>query len=603
MCDGYHHGTLPTAPPDRTALTRRATIAAGAGLLMAGTLGASTGAIADTGRSPRVGAARRSRLTRGTRLLHADLHNHTLLSDGDGDPALAFDSMRSAGLDVAALTDHATLSDNLLGDVLAGLLPPEYSQLGGITRTDWHQTRAYADAANVDGAFTAIRGFEWSEPLLGHVNVWFSEHYTDVLEAGLMQPLLSWLRREPGLVLDGGADGLAGFNHPGREPGRFQGFHYDERVRDRVVSLEMFNRRDDFVFEGYADGRSSPLVACLNAGWRTGIAGCTDEHGTDWGFPEGKGRTGMWVTDHSRAGVKAAMRARRFFATRTSGLRVDATATPRRGTPHRMGSVLSHDRGAVRIRVDLARDASWIGRPLTVQVLRPGTDAPTVGARRGVPGRSRRRLPGACRRGGRRLDAAADRGPVRAERHPRTRGPPLQRPGGGLHQPVVVRAPGGLIPYGSAVTKLGRATLLWMIPVNLLLLVWVWIGRIVFGVGGWFFVIFLVSVVPVVLIALTLTTALAYTQDGRPRALTRVQAWAQLVTWIGLLGFGAFCPDFGDTDDSQISLLTQVFGQSDSLIDLSVTITIAFGLLAVAAYVVLLVALVFARRDSGTITE
>ncbi|MFC6345547.1 hypothetical protein ACFP8W_26410, partial [Nocardioides hankookensis] len=52
MCDGYHHGTLPTAPPDRTALTRRATIAAGAGLLMAGTLGASTGAIADTGRSP-----------------------------------------------------------------------------------------------------------------------------------------------------------------------------------------------------------------------------------------------------------------------------------------------------------------------------------------------------------------------------------------------------------------------------------------------------------------------------------------------------------------------------------------------------------------------
>jgi hypothetical protein len=148
------------------------------------------------------------------------------------------------------------------------------------------------------------------------------------------------------------------------------------------------------------------------------------------------------------------------------------------------------------------------------------------------------------------------------------------------------------------VTRLGRATLLWMIPINLLLLVWVWIGRIVFGVGGWFFVIFLVSVVPVVLLAMVLSTVLAYTQDGRPRALTGVQAWAQLVTWIGLLGFGAFCPDFGDTEDSNLSLLTQVFGHSDSMWDLSFTVTIAFGLLAVAAYVVLLAALIFARRDA-----
>lgn len=373
MCDGDHPGTLPTRP-----LTRRAAFAAGAGLMMAGTLSPVTGAIAETGRRPRVGAARASRLTGATTLVHADLHNHTLLSDGDGDPALAFDSMRAAGLDVAALTDHATLSDNLLGDVLAGLLPPEYTQLGGLTRSGWTRTQGYADAANQDGAFTAIRGFEWSEPLLGHVNVWFTEHYTDVLRAGLMQPLLAWLRREPGLVLDGGADGLAGFNHPGREPGRFQEFTYDARVRDRVVSLEMFNRRDDFVFEGYADGKSSPLVACLNAGWRTGIAGCTDEHGTDWGFPEGKGRAGLWVDSHTRAGVKEAMRARRFFATRTSGLRLDATAVAPDGTVARMGSVLPMTAGTVRIRLDLARDTSWVGRPLTAQVLRPGTDVPTV---------------------------------------------------------------------------------------------------------------------------------------------------------------------------------------------------------------------------------
>lgn len=353
-------------------VTRRTVLGAGGGLLLAGSLAPTAPAVAGTG------ASRRSRLTQGTRLVHADLHNHTLLSDGDGDPARAFQSMRDAGLDVAALTDHATISDNLLGDVLAGILPPEYSQLGGLTPSGWQQTRTLADAADLPGTFTAIRGFEWSEPLLGHVNVWFTEHYVDVLQAGLMQPLLDWLRREPGLVLDGGAGGLAGFNHPGREPGRFQEFCYDPRVRDRVVSLEMFNRTDDFLFEGWADGRTSPLVACLDAGWRTGITGVTDEHGTDWGFPEGKGRTGLWVDEHSRQGVKRAMRARRFFATRTSGLRVDATATPQGGRTYRMGSTIPLERGVVRIRLDLARDEEWVGRPLTAQVLRSGAAAPTV---------------------------------------------------------------------------------------------------------------------------------------------------------------------------------------------------------------------------------
>lgn len=378
MCDHHEHPPASdlTLPPE--VLSRRAVTTTGAGLLMAGSLLAHSSAIADTGSEPAVGAGRKSRISRGTRLVHADLHNHTLLSDGDGDPALAFASMRSAGLDVAALTDHATISDNLLGDLLAGLLPPEYKQLAGITPSDWARTRRLADAADQPGHFTALRGFEWSEPLLGHVNVWFTEHYVDVLQAGLMQPLLDWLRREPGLVLDGGAGGLAGFNHPGRESGRFQEFHYDKRVRDRVVSIEMFNRRDDFLFEGYADGRPSPLVTCLNAGWRTGITGVTDEHGVDWGHPEGKGRTGLWVDEHSRQGVKRAMRARRFFATRTSGLRVDATATPPGGRAVRMGGVLPMRRGVVRIRLDLARDASWVGRKLHAQVLRPGTVAPTV---------------------------------------------------------------------------------------------------------------------------------------------------------------------------------------------------------------------------------
>lgn len=375
MCDHDHRGghRLPTRPfTRRTALT-----AAGAGLLLAGLSSPDT-AVARVGSAAATGAARLSRITSGARLVHADLHNHTLLSDGDGDPALAFDSMRSAGLDVAALTDHATMSDHALADLIADAMPEEYHQVGGLTPNGWDRTRAYADAADQEGAFTAVRGFEWSHPLLGHMNVWFSEHWTDVAQSGLMAPFLEWLRREPGLVLDGGADGIAGFNHPGREPGRFEEFRFDPRLRDRVVSLELFNRRDDYLFEGWADGYSSPLVACLNAGWRTGISGVTDEHGTDWGHPEGKGRTGLWVTEHSRAGVKQAMQARRFFATRTSGLRVDATAAPADGSAVPMGSELRMSRGDVTFTLDLERDLSWEGRPLSLQVLRPATEVPDV---------------------------------------------------------------------------------------------------------------------------------------------------------------------------------------------------------------------------------
>jgi hypothetical protein len=395
VCDhasphGHSHASLGEAPPltpHGAAMSRRAVLqgAAGAGLLMAPVLGDTTAAAAAGGsRATARGASRFSAISRRTTLVHADLHNHSLLSDGDGDPALAFESMRAAGLDVAALTDHSTFSDNVLGQILTDMLPPEYTQVAGLTQTGWENTKGWADAANLDGRFTAIRGFEWSEPALGHVNVWFSEHYVDVLQAGVMAPFYEWLRRVPGLVLDGGADGIAGFNHPGREQGRFQEFTFDPAARDQMVSLEMFNRRDDYLFEGWADGMSSPLTTCLNAGWRTGISGVTDEHGTDWGQPEGKGRTGLWVARHDRAGVKAAMKARRFFATRTSGLRVDAVASTRRSSA-RMGSVLRLPNRPkdLRITLDVARDASWRGRRLVAQVLRPGIEAPVVVRERG----------------------------------------------------------------------------------------------------------------------------------------------------------------------------------------------------------------------------
>lgn len=389
-------------------------------------LGTPRGALASAlgGASASQVATRESRLFPGTFLVHADLHNHSLFSDGDGDPDQAFVSMRDNGLDVAALTDHAVLGGPL-GVPFSACGSAECTSIRGIDETSWAETAAFADAADAPGSFTAIRGFEWSSPTLGHMNVWFSDEWIDPERtAGLvgvegielltdeipflgplvgepladlvgstpltgltMAPFFDWLQRAPGsggglpeglLGGGGGLDGIAGFNHPGREPGRFGQFTYDARLADQVVSLELFNRTEDYLFEGTDSGEASPLVQCLDAGWRPGILGVTDEHGTDWGAAVDKGRGGLWVTELSRAGVRAALERRSFFATRERGLRFDASARSGDDAPVRMGSTLGHDTGPVTFEIDIDKGVDWVGTPLVVQVLSSGGAMPTV---------------------------------------------------------------------------------------------------------------------------------------------------------------------------------------------------------------------------------
>ncbi|MFV2085709.1 CehA/McbA family metallohydrolase [Micromonospora sp. LOL_021] len=360
--DDHQTGQLPYGQIDPAShpaggLGRRSMLAAAGGMLMlAAVPGTARAATAMTAGATSAGASavaapgasRASRISQGTTLVHADLHNHTVMSDGDGSADDAFASMREAGLDVAALTDHATMF-----------------AISGLSQSEWRATGDLANAADDPGQFTAIRGFEWSHPLQGHINVWNTSDFADLLRAGSPGSLYRWLAGRPG--------GLASFNHPGREIGRFDNFSYDASARPQLVGLEMFNRTDDYLFEGWSSRTTSPLVACLNAGWRPGLTGVTDEHGTNWGFHEGKGRSGLWVAENTRAAVFEAMAARRCFATRVSGLRLDAAAN---GV--RMGGVLGLATGDVRFQVDLDRGAVWDGKPLRIQVLRPGTSVPTV---------------------------------------------------------------------------------------------------------------------------------------------------------------------------------------------------------------------------------
>ena len=316
------------------------------------------------------GTSRRSRLFPGWWLAHADLHNHTWLSDGKGDPRLAFGSMRAAGLDVAALTDHSRWASAFLNVRKA----PGWT---GIDARAWRQTIALAEAANDDGEFVALHGFEWSHAAYGHMNVWNSRGFTDPLRtAPTMGRFWRWLEH-------GREDELAGFNHPGTGRLRFGGFGYRPALARRLVSLELFNKLDEYLFKDTDRGGQSPLCQCLDAGWRVGLLGVTDEHGPDWGHPEGKGRAGLWVRELTRAGVLDALAARRFFASRVKGLRLDAALTSLAGGDRgraRMGTAVAHPGGPVRIEVDLDRGPAFAGRRLNLQVLRPGGRLPTLAA-------------------------------------------------------------------------------------------------------------------------------------------------------------------------------------------------------------------------------
>ena len=307
------------------------------------------------------GTSRVSRLfPQDGRLVHADLHNHTMLSDGSGDPREAFASLRANGLDAAALTDHTTPGSGISA-LAGGRRPPVLPQ--GLDPAGWKLVDELAEKAHDEGIFVTLRGFEWSHPLFGHVSVWDTDRYTDPVRTPAMRPLYRWLRR---------SGGLGGFNHPGKgDPARFGGFRLDRRAP--MVSVEMFNKLRDHLLVGAERERLSPLVRCLDAGWRVAIAGATDEHGTDWGAPEHKGRTGLYVTDLSRDGVRDALVARRAFASRMKGLRLDAAAD---GV--RMGGVVAAGDG-LRVEADID-GPGWAGRRVLLQVLSTGRPLPRVAA-------------------------------------------------------------------------------------------------------------------------------------------------------------------------------------------------------------------------------
>ncbi len=232
------------------------------------------------------------------------LHAHSHLSeDGSGGPLEAYEFARDTGkLDFFALTDH--------GEFLA-LWP---------WTNDWQQLCDAADATNDPGRYVALHGFEWSNPILGHINVINSEDFTGAVRTFSIPSIYRWVQERP--------DSFARFNHPGDYNLTGQEFSYFRLfpgMVDQMVGLELWNRSVSFDFYHYLGSWDSPYGYLDNGnrkGWRLGALGAQDNHDGVWGT-RNDFRTAVLAEELTREAILDAYRHRRFYSTEDKDLVLD----------------------------------------------------------------------------------------------------------------------------------------------------------------------------------------------------------------------------------------------------------------------------------------
>jgi len=199
-----------------------------------------------------------------------DLHSHTGYSDGVGTPADAFATARANGIDFFAVTDHGFL----------------------LTGAEWQDILDQANAATINGAFVALRGFEFTHAK-GHLNVFD----TNILVRGNdpnyanLDDFYNWLVNQP--------TALAQFNHPLQDQmhdWNFNNFAYRPAADQKIVLRELTNATQFFL--------------SLDAGWHLGTLSNTDTHWPNWGCCP---RMGVVAPALTKQAILDGLRAKRTF--------------------------------------------------------------------------------------------------------------------------------------------------------------------------------------------------------------------------------------------------------------------------------------------------
>jgi hypothetical protein len=258
------------------------------------------------------------------------LHAHSELSDGEGEPLEAYAyAYVIGGLDFFALTDHGEYLD---------MWPWE---------DKWEEILSAADALYQPGTYVTLWGFEWSNPVLGHINVLNTRDYTNSITDFWITELYDWLNHRP--------EGFGRFNHPGDYDDLSNEFLHMELSPNAVpqmVGIENWNGNESFDRYYYDGGWVSDFSYWDEGnlqGWYLGALGGQDNHRRNWGALNDF-RTAVLAEGLTRNQIADAYRNRRFYATEDKDLYLDFQC---QGYP--MGSRLSGVKRTFRVK---ARDRS-----------------------------------------------------------------------------------------------------------------------------------------------------------------------------------------------------------------------------------------------------
>lgn len=231
------------------------------------------------------------------------LHAHSELSDGQGDPVDAYIyAYVQGGLDFFALTDHSEYFDVWPWD------------------DGWEELVSAAHVTYVPGTYVTLWGFEWSNPVLGHINVLNTPDYVSAISGFGITDLYDWLNDRP--------QGFGRFNHPGDYGAAGLEFLHLELYPDAVpqmVGIETWNGNNSFD-EYYYDGGWGNNYSYWDEGnlqlWHLGALGGQDNHHPNWGTLN-QFRTAVLAEGLTREQIVDAYRNRRFYATEDKDLYLD----------------------------------------------------------------------------------------------------------------------------------------------------------------------------------------------------------------------------------------------------------------------------------------
>lgn len=233
------------------------------------------------------------------------LHAHTAYSDGSGTPEEAYQYARDqAKLDFFAVTDH--------GELLI-LWPWEQK---------WDKIKAAADAHYSPGTFVTLWGFEWTNPILGHINILNTADYTHCLATITLDDIYEWLIKRP--------EGFGRFNHPGDYDLLKLEFDHlkpaGSGITSQMVGIETWNGSSGFGEYFYKNDWTLSAYSYLDTGnqngWLLGPLGGQDNHDKSWGT-KNEFRTAVLANELTRESIVEAYRSRRFYATEDSDLKLD----------------------------------------------------------------------------------------------------------------------------------------------------------------------------------------------------------------------------------------------------------------------------------------